>query len=273
MAVNSLQGHLLVPSQNIHTHFQRRQGTAQVAAHQIGPIHRAVCPTHRQRSPGVQIQNTLAGGVAVGHNPVTIRRTVHSAVKQKIIDLAVRHRLPHSSGKIPQQTGNHIHLGRTVIGVHHCHRVTARGGNHINFPVHPGKRPIQNHHSKNRSAGRHIPGAGRNAVGGHHTGARVPLRGTKDRAGLQGTAGIQQRRPCRGQGACGRTHRQNLRQQIRQSPRVVLVRHQPVKGCQHFCVILPGSRVYGEHTGGIAHTQYPPTGKQVVHIPGQGIHG
>ena len=125
---------------------------------------------------------------------------------------------------------------------------------------------FQHHHGKHAGTGRNITRTDRNAVGGSHSGSRIPLWRTHGNTGFQVTGHVQQPGPFLRQYARILSGHQGLWKDVPQFPWKMLPCHQFIKLVNPLLVKILCMDVHREHACHIADPKDPFPGQHPVYI-------
>ena len=174
------------------------------------------------------------------------------------------------SENLPEQPYPGIQVGGAGIAVNHGHRRAGGRSNHIDFRIHGGEGLIEHRHGEDGGAGGDIAGMGGDAVGGHHTGARISFRRAEGHTGKQPACGIQQQGSRRSQRTRSLAGGEHPGQYLFQCPAIAGPGGEIIEFGDHLRVIISCGVVNGEHPRRLAHAHHLFPGEPPVDVTGQG---
>ena len=265
VAGHAVDLHVLL-GQDVHAKAHGGDLRIDAAAHEVGQAEMAVRLAHHQGAARVQVGDALAGHVVIHQHAAAVGLPLQALLIELGEDLARGHVAAEQAQGLPQQTDPGVDVRGAVVAVDHGHVLAGGGCDHVDLSIDLAQGFFQHHHGKNRSTGGHVARAGGHGVGGHHTGARVALRGREGQS-----LGQQALHP----GGAGRRQttrvlpsQQHPGQHVPDVPGLIL--GERLELFQHLLVPVAGGAVDGEHAGGLAHAHHVFPGEHIVDIGGQG---
>ena len=192
MSLQFIQRYAFLLGQNIKSSLQRTHCCIEVCAHKVCQIEFAVGLTYQQRSSFIKTGDMFSGVIIVGKYIAAILIAFQRLVKQHTEQFAHIHFHTIALGKFFKNAYPCIQVGRTVVAMHHCHRITTRCCYDIEFFIRFGQIMFQNCHAEDRCSRGYVTGTPCHAVCSSHARTCIAFRRTHRDTCLQSTARIKQ---------------------------------------------------------------------------------